>query len=62
MVAKKLVSRYAGAYSARILNTWHDASERYPRQQPFFGLAYDDAPVFVKTREMSWRQTSSHGL
>ena len=54
MVAKKLVSRYAGAYSAIILNTWHGANERYPRQQSFFGPAYDDAPSFVKTRELSW--------
>lgn len=62
MAAEKRVSIYAGTFAARALKVWHDASERYPVRQPFAGLADDDAPTFAKTREMSWHQTSSHGL
>jgi len=60
--AEKRVSTYADTYAAKALKVWHDASERYPVRQQFSGLADDGAPTFVRTREMSWRQTFSHGL
>jgi len=62
MEAEKRVVISAGTSAARALNVWHDASERYPARQPFSGLADDDAPIFSKTREMSWHQTFSDGL
>ena len=49
-VAEKRVSTYAGTYEARALKVWRDASERYPRQQPFSGLADDGVPTFSETR------------
>jgi hypothetical protein len=62
MAAEKRVSVHAGTFAAKVLRVWHDASERYPVRQQLSGLADDDVSTFVRTREMSWRQTCSHGL
>ncbi len=61
MVAETRASTYAGTYAARALKAWHDASERYPERQSFFGLVGNGAPTFAKMREMSWHQTSCRG-
>jgi hypothetical protein len=62
MAVEKQASAYAGTFATRALKGWHDASERYPVRRQLSALSYDDVSTFVRTREMSWHQTFSHGL